>query len=100
MTKEDVSVKVTVGHLALSGERKRETEEKKDNFYRTEGERRQLLPHQPLPARGRQGDLADRILEVSVPLPTRPEPNVRWCGLKRSSSREGADMRHQTDVKR
>jgi HSP20 family protein len=38
MKKEDVSVEVTDGHLALSGERKREQEEKKDNFYRSERE--------------------------------------------------------------
>ena len=38
MKKEDVSVEVTDGHLALSGERKRGSEEKKDNFYRSERE--------------------------------------------------------------
>lgn len=38
MTKEDVKVEVTDGHLAISGERKTEAEEKKDNFYRCERE--------------------------------------------------------------
>ena len=34
-----MSVEVTDGHLALSGERKREKEEKKDNVYRSEREK-------------------------------------------------------------
>jgi HSP20 family protein len=38
MKQEDVSVEVTDGHLGLSGERKRESEQKKDNFYRSERE--------------------------------------------------------------
>jgi HSP20 family protein len=38
MKKDDVSVDVTDGHLALSGERKREAEEKKGTFYRSERE--------------------------------------------------------------
>jgi HSP20 family protein len=38
MKKEDVKVEVTDGHLAISGERKRETEEKNDQFYRCERE--------------------------------------------------------------
>ena len=54
MKKEDVSVEVTDGHLALSGERKHEKEEKKDNVYRSE-----------------------REYEVSVPLPAKPEATVR-----------------------
>src|SRR5688500_1619289 len=36
MKREDVKVEVTDGHLAISGERKSEAEEKKDDFYRCE----------------------------------------------------------------
>ena len=38
MKKDDVKVEVTDGHLAISGERKTEAEEKKKNFYRCERE--------------------------------------------------------------
>jgi HSP20 family protein len=57
MKKDDVSVEVADGHLALFGERKRETEETKDNVYRA--------------------TFSEGVLEVSIPLPARPVPNVR-----------------------
>ena len=47
--KEDVTVEVTDGHLALSGARTREKEEKKDNVYRTEREYGQFYRAVPLP---------------------------------------------------
>jgi HSP20 family protein len=81
MRKEDVSVEVTDGHLALSGERKRETEEKKDNFYRSEREYGSFYRAVPLPDGVKLEDVkatfADGVLEVSVPLPARPEAHVR-----------------------
>jgi HSP20 family protein len=79
--KEDVTVEVTDGHLALSGERKRETEEKKDNIYRTEREYGRFYRLVPLPEGITPEDVkatfADGVLEVSVPLPARPASNVR-----------------------
>jgi HSP20 family protein len=81
MKKEDVSVEVTDGHLALSGERKRESEEKKDNFYRSEREYGSFYRAVPLPEGVKLEDVkatfADGVLEVSVPLPARPDANVR-----------------------
>ena len=81
MKKEDVSVEVTDGHLALSGERKRETEEKKDDFYRSEREYGSFYRAVPLPDGVKLEDVkatfSDGVLEVSVPLPPRPEANVR-----------------------
>jgi HSP20 family protein len=81
MKKEEVSVEVTDGHLTLSGERKRDTEEKKDNFYRSEREYGSFYRAVPLPQGVKLEDVkatfADGILEVSVPLPARPEANVR-----------------------
>ena len=38
MKKDDVKIEVTDGYLAISGERKRETEERTDNVYRAECE--------------------------------------------------------------
>lgn len=81
MKKEDVSVEVTDGHLALSGERKRETEEKKDNFYRSECEYGSFYRAVPLPEGVKLEDVkatfSDGVLEVSVPLPVRAEANMR-----------------------
>jgi HSP20 family protein len=81
MKREDVSVEVTDGHLALSGERKRETEEKKDNFYRSEREYGSFYRAVPLPDGVKLEDVkatfSEGVLEVSVPLPARPEANVR-----------------------
>ena len=81
MKKEDVSVEVTDGHLALSGERKRETEEKKDDFYRSEREYGSFYRAVPLPEGVKLEDVkatfSDGVLEVSIPLPARPEAKVR-----------------------
>jgi HSP20 family protein len=78
---EDVSVEVTDGHLALSGERKRETEDKKGDFYRSEREYGSFFRTVPLPDGVKLEDVkasfADGVLEVSVPLPARPESKVR-----------------------
>ena len=77
MKKEDVSVEVTDGYLTLSGERKREIEEKKDDFYRSEREYGSFYRAVPLPEGVKIEDVkatfADGVLEVSIPLPVRAE---------------------------
>lgn len=77
MKKEDVTVEVTDGHLALSGERKRDQEEKKENFYRVEREYGTFYRAVPLPDGVKVDDVkatfADGVLEVSVPLPASAE---------------------------
>jgi HSP20 family protein len=79
--KEDVTVEVTDGHLALSGKRSRETEEKKDNVYRTEREYGSFYRAVPLPEGAKLEDVkatfADGVLEVSIPLPAQATANVR-----------------------
>ena len=81
MKKEDVTVEVTDGHLTLAGERKRETEEKKDNVYRTEREYGSFYRAVPLPEGVKLEDVkatfADGVLEVSVPLPPKAAASVR-----------------------
>lgn len=81
MKKEEVKVEVTDGYLALSGERKRETEEKKDTFYRSEREYGSFYRSVPLPEGVKLDDIkatfADGVLEVSVPLPAKAEAKVR-----------------------
>jgi HSP20 family protein len=81
MKKEDVKVEVTDGHLAISGERKSESEEKKERFYRSEREYGSFYRAVPLPEGVKLEDVkatfSDGVLEVSVPLPAQPEAKVR-----------------------
>jgi HSP20 family protein len=81
MKKEDVKVEVTDGHLAISGERKSESEEKKEHFYRSEREYGSFYRAVPLPEGVKLEDVkatfSDGVLEVSVPLPAQPEAKVR-----------------------
>ena len=73
MKKEDVTVEVADDQLTLSGERKREVEDKKDNFYRSEREYGTFYRTVPLPEGVKPEDVrasfADGVLEVSVPMP-------------------------------
>ena len=81
MKKEDVKVEVTDGHLAVSGERKRETEETKDNVYRSEREYGSFYRAVPLPEGVKLDDVkasfSDGVLEVSMPLPAKAEAKAR-----------------------
>ena len=77
MKKDDVKVEVVDGCLSISGERKTEAEEKKENFYRCEREYGSFYRSVPLPAGAKIEDIkatfADGVLEVSVPLPAPAE---------------------------
>jgi HSP20 family protein len=81
LKKEDVKVEVTDGHLAISGERKSETEEKKERFYRSERQYGSFYRAIPLPEGVKVEDVkatfTDGVLEVSVPLPAKPQAAVR-----------------------
>lgn len=81
LKKSDVSVEVTDGQLALSGERTRESEETRNNVYRSEREYGSFYRCVPLPEGVKLDDVkatfADGVLEVSVPLPARPAATVR-----------------------
>jgi HSP20 family protein len=75
LKKEDVKVEVIDGRLAISGERKTESEEKKNDFYRCEREYGSFYRAVPLPEGVKLDDVkasfADGVLEVSVPLPAK-----------------------------
>lgn len=81
MKKEDVKVEITDGHLAISGERKTEAEEKKDQFYRCEREYGSFYRAVPLPEgvtlENVTATFADGVLEVSIPMPAKQELAVR-----------------------
>jgi HSP20 family protein len=77
LKKEDVKVEIADGQLTITGERKAEAEEKKENFYRCEREYGSFYRAVPLP----EGVKADEVhatftngvLEVTVPLPMKAE---------------------------
>jgi HSP20 family protein len=73
--KENVTVEVAAGQLTLSGERKRETSEQKDQMFRSEREYGSFFRTVPLPEGVRAEDIkatfAEGVLEVSMPLPAR-----------------------------
>ena len=81
LKKEDVKVEVTDGHLAISGERKTEAQEKKENFFRCEREYGSFYRAIPLPDGVKFEDVkatfADGVLEVSIPLPAQAQPKPR-----------------------
>ena len=92
MKKEDVKVEVTDGHLAISGERRRESEDKGGEFYRCEREYGSFYRAVPLPEGVKledvQATFADGILEVSVPLPVKPEAKARTVEIQEPAKRE------------
>jgi HSP20 family protein len=86
LKKEDVKVEVTDGHLAISGERKSEVEDKKDDFYRCERSYGSFYRAVPLPEGVKFEDVkatfADGVLEVSVPVPAKPQVDMRTVAIE------------------
>ena len=86
LKKEDVKVEVTDGQLAISGERKSETEEKKDNVYRCERSYGSFYRTVPLPEGTKLDDVkatfAEGVLEVSVPLPVQAQEKARTVQIE------------------
>jgi HSP20 family protein len=94
MKKEDVKVEVADGYLAISGERKSETEETKDNVYRCEREYGSFYRAVPLPEGVKIEDVkasfADGVLEVSVPLPAKPDATPRKVEIQEAKAAKPA----------
>ena len=86
LKKEDVKVEVMDGHLVISGERKSETEQTKDNVYRCEREYGSFSRAVPLPEGVKIEEIsaafADGVLEVSVPLPTKAEAKAHTVDIQ------------------
>jgi len=81
VSKENLKVEFAEGMLTVSGERKNETEEKTDNYYRREREYGTFYRTVPLPDGVKfeevKATFADGVLEVSVPLPAKVAPKAR-----------------------
>lgn len=92
--KEDVTVEVIDGYLALSGERKLESEEKKEDFFRSEREYGTFYRSVPLPEGVRFEDVkatfANGVLEVSVPMPAKPESKARKVEIQEPDKKSRA----------
>lgn len=84
--KEDVKVEVTDGHLAISGERKSEAEEKKEGFYRCERQYGSFYRAVPLPEEAKIEDVkaafSNGVLEVSVPMPAKAQVKPRTVEIQ------------------
>lgn len=81
LKKEDVAVAVTPEGVAITGERKEETQEKKEGYFRTERRYGAFERFVPLPEGAVVADAVaafkDGVLEVKVPLGAAPTPEVR-----------------------
>lgn len=82
MKTEDVSVEVADGMLTLSGERKKEVKEEKDDYFREEREYGSFCRTVPLPKGVKADDIKatfnNGVLEVTVPLPAEAvEPKAK-----------------------
>jgi HSP20 family protein len=88
-----VKVEVTDGHLAISGERKTETEETKDNVYRCERAYGSFYRAVPLPEGIKLEDVkatfTDGVLEVSVPLPVKAQAKPRMVPIEEPKPAKG-----------
>ena len=86
MKKEDIKVEIADGFLAISGERKTEAEEKKDDYYRCEREYGSFYRSVPLPDGAKVEDIkamfADGVLEVTVPLPPKAVATPRTVKIE------------------
>lgn len=86
MKKEDVTVEVEDGFLRLSGERKKETKEEQDNFYREEREYGSFCRTVPLPKGVKAADVNatfnNGVLEVTVPLPVASAPSATKIAIQ------------------
>ena len=94
LKKEDVKVEVTDGHLAISGERKKEEEEKGEQFYRCEREYGSFYRVVPLPEGVKlenvNATFSDGVLEVSVPLPAKTAATVRTVAIEEPAKAKAA----------
>lgn len=73
MKKEEIGITVTDEGLTIEGERKTETEEKKNEWYRTERTYGKFFRTVPLPEGVKAADVtatfSGGVLEIAVPLP-------------------------------
>jgi HSP20 family protein len=94
LKKEDVKVEVEDGRLTVSGERKHEAEEKKEDFYRCEREYGSFYRTVPLPEGAKVEDVKasfeNGVLEVSVPLAVRAAVKGHTVAIEEPAKGKGS----------
>jgi HSP20 family protein len=87
--KDEVTVEVTDGGLTISGERKREKEEKRGEYLRSERVYGAFLRTIPLPEGAKPDEVKaafiDGVLEVMVPMAARIEQKKRTVPIAESA---------------
>jgi HSP20 family protein len=77
MKKDEVSVDITDDAITIQGERKRESEEEREGFYRTERSYGSFCRVIPLPegamTEQAKANFRDGVLEVTMPAPPAPK---------------------------
>ena len=85
LTKDDVQVELTDELMTISGERKEETEEKREGFYRSERTYGSFYRQVPLPEGANTENAAatfhNGVLEITIPVP-KVEPSIRKLEIK------------------
>lgn len=85
LAKEEVKVEVIEDSLVIEGERKREKEEKGEEFYRSERYYGKFYRSIPLPKGAKadliKAELTNGVLEVVIPVPE-VKPNLREIPIK------------------
>jgi HSP20 family protein len=86
MKKEDITVEIADGRLAIAGERKREVEEKKEHWYRCEREFGSFYRAIPLPENVKIEEVtatfADGVLEISIPTVAKALPAAKKVDVR------------------
>jgi HSP20 family protein len=93
--KEDIKVELTDQALFIQGERRREQEEQREDYYRSERSYGQFRRQIPLPEGVDpdqvQADFSDGVLEITVPLPEhRRRREIRIGQVEQTSEKEAA----------
>jgi HSP20 family protein len=90
---EDVKVEVTDEVLTISGERKQETEEEREGFYRTERSYGSFYRQIPLPEGAKTENAAatfrNGVLEITMPT-AKVEPSSRKLEIKETTEEKTA----------
>jgi HSP20 family protein len=93
MKKEEVKIEVADGWLTIFGERKYETDEEKENFYRREREYGTFYRALPLPEGAKAEEVKavfdNGVLEVTVPLLVRAEVTPRAVTIEKPAKEVG-----------
>jgi HSP20 family protein len=92
LKKEDVRVEVTENALILEGERRKEHEERREGFYRSERSYGRFSRAVPLPegvdTENVEAEFMDGVLEVRLPAPKRQPQQRRQIEIRSAEARK------------